>query len=176
VLAGLSLDTFNRHADKVVMANVAQLINCLHSLFLAHEDKFIVTPTFHVFEMYAAHQGATSLRVEAVSPRSSYTRNGQPADFKSLSGSASLRNKEVTLTVVNADLTGERETEIAIPGLRVDSCRLRVLSARDVHAHNDFEHPRGVEPRDESASVRADGTVVVRFAPASVNLLKLTLV
>lgn len=176
VLAGLSLDTFNRHADKVAMANVAQLINCLHSLFLAHEDKFIVTPTFHVFEMYAAHQGATSLRVEAVSPRISYTRNSLPADFKSLSSSASLRNKEVTLTVVNANLTSERETEIAIPGLRVGSCQARVLSARDVHAHNDFDNPRAVEPRDEPANVRANGTVVFRFAPASVTLLKMTLV
>jgi alpha-N-arabinofuranosidase len=175
VLAGLSLDTFNRHADKVAMANCAQLINVLHSLFLAHEDKFIVTPTFHVFEMYAAHQGATSLRVEVISPRSSYTRNGQPADFKSLSTSASLRNKEAVLTVVNSDLTGERETEIAIPGMRADSCQARVLRAPDVHAHNDFANPRAVEPRDEPVNVRTDGTVVFRFAPASVTRLKITL-
>jgi alpha-N-arabinofuranosidase len=176
ILAGLSLDIFNRHADKVAMANVAQLINCLHSLFLAHQDKFIVTPSFHVFEMYAAHQGATSLRVETVSPPASYTRNGQAADFKSLSSSASLRNKEITLTVVNADLTSERETEIGIPGVRIGSCRARVLGARDEHAHNDFDNPRAVEPRDEPANVRANGTVVFRFAPASVTLLKLTLV
>ena len=37
------------------MANVAQLVNCLHSLFLAHDDQFVATPTFHVFEQYAAH-------------------------------------------------------------------------------------------------------------------------
>src|SRR6185436_1179025 len=62
VLAGLTLNIFNRHADKVAMAAVAQLINCLQSLFLAKEDKFVTTPTFHVFEMFAAHQGAQSVR------------------------------------------------------------------------------------------------------------------
>ncbi len=57
VLAGLTLDTFNRHADKVAMANVAQLVNCLHALFLARGERFLLTPTYHVFAMFAAHQG-----------------------------------------------------------------------------------------------------------------------
>ena len=64
LIAALTLDTFNRHADKVTMANVAQLINNLHSLFLASEDKFVATPNFHVFEMYAAHHGGRSLRTQ----------------------------------------------------------------------------------------------------------------
>ena len=86
VLAGLTLDTFHRHADKVAMANIAQLINCLQSLFIAHEDKFILTPTFHVFEMYAAHQGAESVRTVFSAPSVSYTRNGKPATTARLVG------------------------------------------------------------------------------------------
>ncbi len=58
LVAALSLDTFNRHADKVDMANVAQLVNNLHSLFLADGDKFVATPTFHVYTMYRPHQNA----------------------------------------------------------------------------------------------------------------------
>ena len=176
VLAGLTLDTFNRHADKVVMANVAQLINCLQSLFLAHEDKFILTPTFHVFEMYAAHPGAQSVRTEFVSPRVSYTRNDKPADFQGLAGSASLNGKQVTLTVVNPDLTVPRETEIAVAGARISSCQARVLSASDVHAHNSFENPHLLAPRDEPTSVGPDGRLVFRFAPASVTRLQVALV
>jgi len=61
LVAALTLDIFNRHADKVAMANVAQLINNLHSLFLAHEDKFVATPNFYVFEMYSAHHGGKSV-------------------------------------------------------------------------------------------------------------------
>ena len=62
VFSGMTLDTFNRHPEKVAMANCAQLINCLNSLYLAHEDKFCVTPVGHVFAMYAAHQGGQALR------------------------------------------------------------------------------------------------------------------
>lgn len=108
LLAGLTLDTFNRHADKVVMANCAQLVNCLHSLFLTHEDKFVLTPTYHVFEMYAAHQAGQAVRAEFIAPRATYTRVGQPASFWSLGGSASVKDKQVTLTVVNSDIATAR--------------------------------------------------------------------
>jgi alpha-N-arabinofuranosidase len=158
------------------MANVAQLINCLQSLFIAHEDKFILTPTFHVFEMYTPHPGAQSVRAEFVSPRVSYIRNDKPADFQGLAGSASLSGKQATLTVVNPDLTLARETEIAVVGARVSACQARVLSASDVHAHNSFASPHVLAPRDEPVSVRPDGTLVFRFVPASVTRLKLALV
>jgi hypothetical protein len=72
LLAALTLDTFHRHADRVAMANVAQLVNCLHSLFLAHEDRFVATPTFAVFEMYGAHVGGDAVRTVCSAPRISY--------------------------------------------------------------------------------------------------------
>ena len=100
LLAGLTLDTFNRHADKVAMANVAQLVNCLHSLFLAHEDKFILTPTFHVFEMFMPHMGGRAVRAVFSAPEVQYTRVNKPAEFWGLSGSASVSGKQVTLTVI----------------------------------------------------------------------------
>src|SRR5207247_7413539 len=101
LVAGLNLDTFNRHADKVAMANVAQLINTIHSLFMAREDKFIVTPNFHVFAMYATHQGAQSLRTLFSSPTIGFTREGRSQPMWGLAGSASLRDNAVTVTVVN---------------------------------------------------------------------------
>ena len=174
VLAGLSLDTFNRHADKVAMANVAQLVNCLHSLFFAHEDKFCVTPTYHVFAMYSAHQGAQSLRTEFSAPEVTYSRNSQPATLPGLSGSASVNGKQITLTVTNASLDQARETEIAVRGGRVQSVRAVTLAASDVHSHNSFESPRAVEPKTEAVSVQ--GAVVTHsFPPASVTKLEMTL-
>lgn len=174
LLAGLTLDTFNRHADKVAMANVAQLINCLHSPFLAHEDRFVLTPTFHVFEMYAPHQNAQAVRAEFVSPRAAYTRNGKPADIWGLGGSASLVGKQLTLTVVNPDLREPREAEIAVGGARIATANARTLAETDVHAHNTFDRPREVEPRDEQTRV-TNGRLVHRFAPASVTRLQITL-
>ncbi len=176
LLAGLTLDIFQRHADKIGMANVAQLINCLQSLFLAHEDKLILTPTFHVFEMYVPHQNAQAVRSEFVSPRVSYTRNDQPASFWGLAGSASLKERQLTLTVVNPDLSNARETEVVVAGARIGSGRARVLSNSDVHARNTFENPRILQPRDEPVNVSAAGNLVFSFAPASVTRLQLNLV
>jgi alpha-N-arabinofuranosidase len=175
LLAGLTLDTFNRHADKVAMANCAQLVNCLHALFLTHEDKFVLTPTYHVFEMFVPHMGATAVRALFSAPEVRYTRADKPAEFWGLAGSASVNGKQLTLTVTNPHMTEAREAEIAVRGARVASGRARVLAERDVHAHNSFANPREVEPRDEAVNTGGGGAFVYRFAPASVTRLSLTL-
>jgi alpha-N-arabinofuranosidase len=174
VLSGLTLDTFQRHADKVAMANAAQLVNCLHSLFFAHEDKFCVTPTYHVFAMYAAHQGAQSLRTLISAPQVSYSRNGQPATLPGLAGSASMNGKRLTLTVTNQSLDTARETEIVVRGASMQSATAVTLAAPDVHAHNSFETPRAVEPKEQAVSPRAV-VLVHRFPPASVTKIEVVL-
>ena len=152
------------------MANVAQLINCLHSLFIAHEDKFIVTPTYYVFEMYAAHQGAQSVRTNISSSRLSYTRNGKPATMPGLNGSASLRDRTLTLTVTNPDPNAARETEINLHGAAIKEARITTLTAKDIHAHNSFDNPRAIEPQPSQATLKG-GALVYNFAPASVTKL-----
>jgi alpha-L-arabinofuranosidase len=174
VLAGISLDTFHKHADKIAMANIAQLINCLQSLFLAHEDKFIVTPTYHVFDMYLAHQGAQSLRTMVSAPRLPYTRNEKPATLRGLSASSSLRDKELTLTVTNPDISQTRETEIAVRGANIKAIKVTTLTASDIHAHNSFANPRQIEPKESEITLKS-GVLVYRFAPASVTKLQITL-
>jgi alpha-N-arabinofuranosidase len=175
VLAGLSLDTFNRHADKVAMANVAQLVNCLHSLFFAHEDKFCVTPTYHVFALYASHQGAQSVRTEFSAPAITYSRNSQPATLPGLAGSASVNGKTMTLTVTNPSLDQTRQAKIAVRGGSIRSVRATVLSSSDVHNHNSFESPNEVQPKTtEPVSVQG-GALVHDFPPASVTKLEISL-
>ncbi len=167
LVAALTLDIFNRHADKVAMANVAQLINNLHSLFLAHEDRFAATPNFHVFEMYAAHQGGRSLRTSFSAPAVG-GRAGREATLPGLSGSASLKGKELTLTVVNPHAREAREAEIVVRGASVKFGRLRVLRSDDIHARNTLEAPRALEPV-ESALPAGGVTIVHRFPAASVT-------
>jgi alpha-N-arabinofuranosidase len=174
LVAALTLDTFNRHADKVVMANVAQLINTIHSLFLASEDKFIVTPNFHVFEMYAAHHGGTSVRTLFSAPTISFQRGEARAALWGLAGSASLNGKQLVLTVVNPHASDAREAEIVTRGATIKSGEARVLTASDIHAHNSFANPSGLQPRDTEVSVNGQ-SLVYRFSPASVTRLQLTL-
>jgi alpha-N-arabinofuranosidase len=175
LLAALTLDTFHRHADKVAMANVAQLVNCLHSLFLAHEDRFVATPNFHVFEMYAPHAGGTSVRTLFSAPSVTFERVGAKGCLWGLAGSATVRGQTLTLTVVNPHVSEARETEIAVRGGAVTSVRATTLAADDIHAHNTFDRPRVVEPKETTASRPRDGVVVHRFAPASVSRLTMDL-
>lgn len=171
VFSGMTLDIFNRHPEKVVLAACAQLINCLNSLYLAHEDKFVVTPVGHVFAMYAGHQGGQALRAIFSAPRVEYQRDGQPASFWGLQGSASLKTKEVFLTVVNPAVSEPRETEIVIRGASARSASATVLTASHIHAHNTFAQPRAVVP--EFRSVPNAG--VFTFPPASVTALRIQL-
>ena len=174
VLAGQTLDTFHRHADKVGMAAIAQLVNCLQALFLTHEDKFILTPTYHVFDMYKDHQGKKALRTVVTSPRPSYTRNGQPATLRGLNGSSSLDGKRLVLTVTNADLKTTRETEIVVRGASIKSVKGTALSANDVKAHNSFADPNRIAPGAVAVQMTGD-KLVYKFPPASVTRLDIEL-
>ena len=168
VMTALSLDTFNRHADKVGMAACAQLVNCLNSLFLSYGDKFATTPVFNVFEMYAAHQGGTALRTEFSSPEARYDRDGKPASFAGLKGSASLKGKTLVLTATNPDVSQPREAQIAVRGAKVASAKAWVVAESDTHAHNTFEHPDAVKTRAAEVAVRPD-SLTFTFPPASVT-------
>lgn len=195
LLTGITFDIFHRHADKVAVAAVAQSINCIHSLMLAKEDKFTLTPVFHVFQMYLPHRGAEAVRtVFTAEPidnplgsapvqvgGNSYI--GQIAPLKTLaglSGSASLpasgaKGKKLTLTVVNPHLSRPVTTEITVRGASIASATGTVLASHDVHDHNDFVHPDAVKPAAATLSAPSQGRLRHTFPPASVNLLQIVL-
>lgn len=171
LIAGLTLDIFNRHADKVVMGNVAQLINNLHSLFLAHEDQFVATPNFHVFEMYSHHYNGTALRMACSAAEIDLKHEGNTVKLWGLAGSASLHGKDLVLTAVNPNTTEVKETEIAVRGAKIESASGTVLAADDIHAHNSFDHPTRVGTTDVFANP-AKGKLRFAFPPASVTRLR----
>lgn len=174
VVTGLTLDTFNRHADKVGMAACAQLINCLNSLFLSHGDQFTTTPVFNVFELYAAHQGGTGVRAEFSAPEVRYDRDGKPASFWGLKGSASLKGKTLTLTAVNPDVNQPRETEIVLRGAKAASAKAWVVGDSDIHAHNVLGQPEQVKTRTAEVSLHSD-SLAFTFPAASVAKIEVQL-
>jgi len=193
LLTGITLDIFQRHADKVAVAAVAQSINCIHSLMLAQEDKFTVTPTFHVFQMYLPHRGAQAIRAEFSAPAipnplanapipvggNSYTGSLEAVKFLAgLSGSASVsptNPRLLTLTVVNPHIDRPVTTEIAVAGASIANYSGTVLAEPDVHAHNDFAHPNAVHPSPAATAAPSAGRIRHTFPPASVTTLQLTL-
>ncbi|MGA7891241.1 MAG: alpha-L-arabinofuranosidase C-terminal domain-containing protein [Candidatus Sulfotelmatobacter sp.] len=174
LFSAMTLDIFNRHSEKVTLASPAQLINCLNSLYLAHEDKFCVTPVGHVFGMYAAHQGGQALRTLISAPNVEYSRDGKPTPFWGLQGSASLHGKDLILTVVNPSVSEIRETEIVVQGASIKSGRATVLTNSDLHAHNTFDQKNVVTPQVKD--LQSTGSVLtVQIASASVTKLELSL-
>jgi alpha-N-arabinofuranosidase len=174
VFSAMTLDIFNRNPEKVAMANCAQLINCLNSLYLAHEDKFCVTPVGHVFEMYAAHQGGQGVRTVFAAPTILYDRDAHTGSFWGLNGSASLHDKELVLTLVNPNVSEARETRIAVHGGKIASAAATILASSDIHAHNSFEQKDAVTPRTQAAATQ-DGSLTFTCPPASVTKLVLAL-
>ncbi len=168
VFSGMTLDMFNRHPEKIAMANCAQLINCLNSLYLAHEDRFVVTPVGHVFAMYSAHQSGQALRTIFSAPTIGYDRDGKPASFWGLNGSASVRDKNLTLTVVNPHVSEARDAQVVARGAKIKTAAVTVLTNTDIHAHNAFAERTAVVPRTESVGIK-DDMLNFRFPPASVT-------
>jgi len=175
VFSAMTLDTFNRHPEKIAMAACAQLINCLNSLYLAHDDKFCVTPVGHVFEMYAAHQGGQALRTIFSAPTINYDRDAKPASFWGLKGSASVRDKELVLTVVNPHVSEARETEIGIRGARMLSGTVTTLTHSDIHAHNSFDEGGVVSPQTRKVEIKGKLLTYI-MPPASVSRVSLALI
>jgi alpha-L-arabinofuranosidase len=174
VFSGMTLDIFNRHPEKIAMANCAQLINCLNSLYLAHEDKFVITPVGHVFDLYANHQGGQALRTVFSAPNLHYDRDGNPAAFWGLRGSASVRDKNLTITAVNPSTSEPRLVEITLRGATVKEASMKFLSHSDIHAHNTFDQRDVVVPQTKPLTANRQ-TLVVEFPPASVAALNIQL-
>ncbi|MGA8030084.1 MAG: alpha-L-arabinofuranosidase C-terminal domain-containing protein, partial [Bryobacteraceae bacterium] len=170
LVSGITLDIFNRHPEKIAMANTAQLINNINASFVAVGDRFAVTPVFHVFQMYAAHQGGTSVRTLFGAP--SLNRDSAKG-LAALSGSCSLHGKHVVLTVVNPDIRNAQDTEIHVRDAKVSGGRATVLTSTDIHAHNTFDQPHGLEPAEKA--VPDASPLVFQFAPASVTRLEFDL-
>lgn len=174
VFSAMTLDIFHQHPEKIAMANCAQLINCLNSLYLAHEDRFCITPVGHVFDMYSAHQGGQSLRTIFSAPTVHYDRDGKPASFWGLKGSASIHDKDVVLTVVNPHVSEPREAEIGIRGASIQSGSVTVLTHSDIHAHNSLAEKDVIHPQMKELEAKGRNLAHV-FPPASVTKLALRL-
>ncbi|HZS03543.1 MAG TPA: alpha-L-arabinofuranosidase C-terminal domain-containing protein [Blastocatellia bacterium] len=143
----ITFDIFNRHADKIEMANVAQTVNCIHSLFLALEDKYTRTPPYYVFEMYRPHLGARSVPMQIRADQLTVPVQDSTAKIAGLTGSASLREKRLTVTLTNASVDSPIIARIRLAGgARASEGRGTVLTHSDMRARNTFQNTNEVRP------------------------------
>jgi alpha-L-arabinofuranosidase len=154
---GMTFDIFNRHAEKIAMANVAQSVNCIHSLFMAQGEKFFRTPIYHVFDMYRSHMGARQVPVNnPVADLNVPVLAGQ-ARFPGLSASASIRDRRLTVTLTNPSLDSALSLRVRFAnGARANEARASVLTHSDMRATNSFSDPEEVKPVTHPVRVIAD--------------------
>ncbi len=174
LVAAITLDTFNRHADKVVMGNIAQTINVLQAMVLTDGERMLVTPTYHVYDMYQAHQGGQSVRALFDDDEISFAGDEGERRLARLSGSASVKDDRVTLSVVNASVNSEAEVMIRLRGGSAESANARVLTHADIRAHNTFDAPHTLSPRSAEVESQRDG-IHCTLPPASVSTLSIAL-
>jgi alpha-N-arabinofuranosidase len=125
--------------------------------------------------MYGAHVGGESVRTLFSAPRIQYQRVNATGSIWGLAGSASIKDRTLTITIVNPHVSETRVVEIAIRGASAASARALVLAAPDIHAHNTFESPRRVEPQAGTVDARQGGALVYEVRPASVTRLTVQL-
>jgi alpha-N-arabinofuranosidase len=169
VLASLNLNIFARHADRVRMANIAQMINVLEAMIVTHKEKMVLTPTYHVFRMYVPFQDATSVPVTL--DAGAYT-NGDIRLPRLDAITAKDASGKLWLAVTNLDPEKPVEIEAELAGIRVKSATGETLTAPKVDSVNSFEAPNAVVPK--SVSVKAqDGKLALTLEPKSVTVVAL---
>ncbi len=143
ILAGATLNIFHNHSDRVRMANLAQTINVLQAVILTNEEKMLLTPTYHVMEMYNVHQDATLLPMQIRT--NDYVFGNDK--LSAVSASASKDANGIThISLVNIDSKNVQEVAVDIRGVKFSSVTGRILASEKIQDHNTFEAPEKVKP------------------------------
>ena len=169
MVAAISLNIFNQHSDRVAMANIAQLCNVLQAVVLTEGDKMVLTPTYHVFDLFKSHQGATLLGSYAETKEI-----GTEEDkVQNLSVSASEdKDGVVHVTVANLSATESCPVELDLLGQQLSSVTGRILTGA-VDAYNDFDAPNQVSIQTMEGIVVENGEA--KFTLPACSVAELTL-
>ena len=170
LVAGVTLNIFNRHCPRVRMANIAQTINVLQAMILTDKEKMIVTPTYHVFEMYAVHQDATWLPTELNA--ADYRFDGNKIPGLDVSASRDKSGK-IHVTLCNLDPNRPAELSCQLIGAKADRISGRVLTAAEMTAHNTFRQPENVKPVEFKDYILGDPFIHVTLPAKSVVVLEI---
>jgi len=170
IVAGLSLNIFNNHSDRVRMANIAQMVNVLQAMLLTDNERMVRTPTYYVFRMYKVHQGATRIPVEVNAPQ--YILNGTSIPAVSASASRDSAGR-IHLSVVNLDPNRSAIVKARIAGAMVQSAAGEVLTAAAMNAMNTFDGADAVKPRPFGSIRVAESQLNLSVPPKSVAVFEL---
>jgi alpha-N-arabinofuranosidase len=173
LIAGITLNIFNQHADRVKMANIAQTANVLQAMVLTDGADMILTPSYHVFEMYKVHQDAKLLHFELESENYQF----EDQEISALNASASINDQgRVNITICNlkADEEVELTSNLFAEKFDLNKVEARVLTADKLNAHNSFDNPENIKPAELKSVKLEDNKLNITLPAASVTLVTLS--
>ncbi len=172
MIAGLTLNIFNNHADRVRGANLAQIVNVLQAVILTQEEKMLLTPTYYVMKMYNVHQDAMLIPLQIESPDYVY----QGKKLTAVSASASKDDKgRVNISLTNIDYSKPHEVVIRLRGEDFSKVSGQILAAGKISDHNTFEQPEKVKINEFRDVKLEKGTLKLTVPAYAVVVLNVSL-
>ena len=171
MVAAITLDIFHAHAERVRMANIAQMVNVLQAMILTSKGRMVLTPTYHVFDLYQVFQGATSLPVEVRAGEYAHGAVRVPGLFVT---AARGTDGAVHVALVNPDPEHALRVAVALPGMKVGKVSGRVLTAPAINTINSFDRPDAVKPVGfDGAKIGGDGVLAVSLPAKAIVTFEL---
>ncbi|QGQ96054.1 alpha-N-arabinofuranosidase [Paenibacillus psychroresistens] len=170
LVTGINLNLFHNHCDRVQMANIAQVVNVLQAVVLTEGEHMILTPTYHVFNMFKVHQDAQLLDVDFTNI--DYTYGDEKIPQLSVSASVDANGK-IHLSLCNLNHQESTEIQCQLPGTNKTSVIGTILSDTVLSVHNSFDEPEAIQPLAFNGVSLLDGLLSLTLPPASVIVLTL---
>ena len=155
-VAALSLNIFHRHTERVRMTAIAQMVNVLQAMILTDKEQMVLTPTYHVFEMYIPFQGATPFETEVKTPDYKTGTWTLPAVDVSAARGA---DGKLYVALVNLDPTKAATVTANLAGAKAKETSGRILTAPAMDSRNTFDKPNAVQPASFKGSRKGDAFV-----------------
>lgn len=171
IVAALNFDIFHKYTRRLKMANIAQVVNVLQAMILTNETQMVLTPTYHIFEMYNVHQNAEYLASDCITPK---VKNDRKFDVPVVDITASRKDGVMNISLVNTDLKASKEVLVSFDNPKAVSkvISARVLASKDVRDYNDFDKPEVVKPVAFKDYKFTKAGLVVTLPPCSVVALQ----
>jgi len=170
IIAGINLNIFNNHCDRVKMANIAQTVNVLQAVILTDKEKILLTPTYWVFYLYSVHQDATLLPVSLTSEI--YGMNNRRIDAINVSASKDASGK-IHITLVNIDPNKAQTIDTEIRGFSAKKVSGKILTSAKITDHNTFDKPNTVGLKDFNDAKISGGKLNITLPAKSVVMLEI---
>jgi alpha-N-arabinofuranosidase len=166
-VAALTLNIFHRHTDRVKLAAIAQMVNVLQAMILTDGPRMVLTPTYHVFDMYVPFQGATPLQAVIKSPEYRFGEFAFPAADAS---AARGTDGKLYLSLINSDPATPARFTMTVKGMSPRKAVGRLLTGQRLDTHNTFEQPRTIVPVAFAGRVKG-GRVIFDLPPKALAVL-----